>query len=663
MISEVSGVDAPNVVVTDVLPFGTAWFSDTSASCGLSRTVQADRVVWTAPLWAGDSGCWFDVALLVQPAACQQLTLTNQVIITSSVTDWNLSNNDHTTGRDSPRMTCLDLAVSKTASGLIVGPNKEYFVEYTITVSNAEAVTITGAVLTDVLPAATTYTGSGWACNAGTCTRPLGNLPPTTTLAVSLPVQLDLAALGCPIVLTNTVRVGGQDGDLDPGDNVFTLTSRFDCLPDLVVVKNDNVGGTPQADAERIYELLGLPAAEPEQRECVYPGEWITYTIAYVNTGPETASQVVLSETLPQHTSYVGYGWTHAGGNIYTRSVGSLAPNQGGVAHFAVQVVTAPPDLMVENEVRIGGAEDDLHPPDNVSYDDTPICEGLLLYVSKDDNTPCAFPGDEIRYTIAFTNPTGETASGVVLTESLPAHTRYLTTAGWLPLGGGQFAHTVGDLAPYASGSVEFVVVVDDPLPADVTATSNVVCLGYDGPPLPGNCFTLVTPLPVEPDLRVVKHDHVGPPPPLGVQRDLDRFYRQLYGEPYRPPVAAELWEPVRPGDVYSYTITYLNLGRATVGGVVLTETLPQHTTYVGYGWTPAGGNTYTRNVGNLAPGTGGQVHIYVRVGAVPCNGDDYLYNWVHIGGDADECNSANNWSGEETPVECEGLPSICRSS
>ena len=666
-ISEISGVDAPDVVVTDVLPFGTVWYSDTSASCGLSRTVQPDSVVWTAPLWPGDSGCWFDVALLVQPAACQLVKLENRVIITSSLVDWNLSNNDHVTGRDSPRMNCLDLAVSKAASDLIVGPNKEYFVEYTITVSNVEPMTITNAVLTDVLPSGTTYAGSGWTCPGATCTRSLGDLPPTSSLAVSLPVQLDVSALGCPIVLTNTVWVGSQDGDLDPSDNVFTLTSRFDCLPDLVVVKNDNVGGALQGEVAWVYERLGLPLDEPEQRECVYPGELITYTIAYVNTGLETASQVVLTETLPQHTSYVGYGWTHAGGNTYTRSVGSLAPSMGGVAHFAVHVVTVPPDLTVENEVHIGGAEDDLYPPDNVSYEQTPICEGLLLYVSKDDNTPCAFPGDEIHYTIVVTNPTGEVARDVMLTETLPAHTLYLTTAGWLPLGGGQFAYAVGDLAPFANATVEFVVVVEDPLPADVTETSNTVCMGYDGPTPPGNCFTLVTPLPVEPDLRVVKHDHVGPPPPLAVQQQLDRMVRILYGRPYKPPAATELWEPVQPGDIYSYTITYLNLGRATAHGVGLTETLPEHTTYVGYGWTPIGGGVYTYAVGDLPPGMGGQINFYVQVGAVPCNGDDYLYNWVHIAGDETECQTNNNWSGEETPVECEGiavyLPIILKNS
>ncbi|HFD39182.1 MAG TPA: DUF11 domain-containing protein, partial [Anaerolineae bacterium] len=159
----------------------------------------------------------------------------------------------------------------------------------------------------------------------------------------------------------------------------FTLTRLFDCLPDLVVVKNDNVGPLP-LHARRVFDLLDLAPPQPGQAACVLPGETISYTIAYVNGGLLTATQVVLTETLPDHTSYTGSGWTPAGGGLYTRSVGTLPPGSGGVTHFIVRVDSVPPDLRVENEVRIGGAEADLYPPDNVSGEDTPICGSATPY-------------------------------------------------------------------------------------------------------------------------------------------------------------------------------------------------------------------------------------------------------------------------------------------
>jgi len=141
------------------------------------------------------------------------------------------------------------------------------------------------------------------------------------------------------------------------------------------------------------------------------------------------------------------------------------------------------------------------------------------------------------------------------------------------------------------------------------------------------------------------------------VRRELDRFYQVLYGHPAPEQSPRPQAESVGPGDIYSYTITYLNMGRMPATGVVLTDTLPPHTTYVGYGWTQVGPNAYTRYVGDLGVQQGGQRNLYVRVDDDACTTSGYLYNWAYIGGDQDECNLDNNVSGEETPAD---LP-ICR--
>ena len=133
-----------------------------------------------------------------------------------------------------------------------------------------------------------------------------------------LSLALDKAGLDCPVVLTNTVRVadGLWAGDVNPADNVYTVTTGFECLPDLVVVKNDNVGTTPVGDKLRLLERFAPALRAAQQDECKGVGELITYTIAYVNTGLETATHVVLTETLPAYTSYAGTGWNHAGGDV-----------------------------------------------------------------------------------------------------------------------------------------------------------------------------------------------------------------------------------------------------------------------------------------------------------------------------------------------------------
>ncbi|MGD8623020.1 MAG: right-handed parallel beta-helix repeat-containing protein [Anaerolineae bacterium] len=258
--------------------------------------------------------------------------------------------------------TFLDLAVSKTGA-FVVGANKEVTVSYTISLSNTGLLTATGVVLTDFLPTGTTYPGGAWSCAGGLCNYAAGDLAPSTVLQISLPLQLDGGGFACPQVLTNVVRVGGNPGDVHPTNDVYTLTSLFECLPDLVVTLHDGVG--PDATT--------LPP-----RPCVSPGEVVTYSIAYSNTGPAPASQVVLTAMVPLYSSYAGTGWICAG-QTCTRDLGSLAPGDGGTAELVVLADAVLPVPRLVGEARIGGAEDDLYPPDNVAVEYAPVC-GMGAY-------------------------------------------------------------------------------------------------------------------------------------------------------------------------------------------------------------------------------------------------------------------------------------------
>jgi uncharacterized repeat protein (TIGR01451 family) len=659
-ISELNTVNARELLVTDILPVGATYVSDTGAGCGLTLQSAGANRVWTKDQWDGGASCEFELTVEAGREACPDGVMVNRVEVTSAAADGNPANNY---AEASTPIECLDLAVSKDdgdGAVLVLEPTKMHLITYTVTYTNGGEVMASGVVLTDVLPPGTrAHTSPGWTCDGRTCTHPLGTVPPNGPQTAP-PLLAEVLACGD---LRNEVTIGddGSHGlDMNPEDNLFVLTTTVPCLPDLRVVKNDNVGPEPDARTIWLFNLMDLAPEQTDPRECVRPGELITYSIAYANTGLETATTVVLTETLPEYTSYVGGGWD-CDGRTCTLTVDDLPPGAGGKADFIVHVDIAPPDLLVLNEIRIGSAEPDAYPPDNYSSDDTPICE-VCLEITKEDNLPCAMPGDEIRYTIAFTNVCDSLATGVVLTETLPDHTSYLTSPGWVLLDGDQFTYAYGTLDPGQSASVEFAVMVDDPLPDTVTETVDIVCVGRDGSIGFDACATEITPLPLVADLRVVKHDHIGPQPAPDTLQQLDRFYQLLYDQPYRAPSDLQDWEPVKPGDIYSYTITYLNLGRVPATGVVLTETLPAHTIYVGYGWTQVSSDTFVYEVGDLAVREGGQRNFWVQVDPDACGADGYLYNWVYIGGDVEECNLSNNWSGEETPVDlppCEGIGTI----
>ena len=60
----------------------------------------------------------------------------------------------------------------------------------------------------------------------------------------------------------------------------------------------------------------------------VQPGDAITYTISYQNTGDQHPAGVVLTEVVPAHTTYTGSGWTCTpganAGSTCTLAVGAL---------------------------------------------------------------------------------------------------------------------------------------------------------------------------------------------------------------------------------------------------------------------------------------------------------------------------------------------------
>jgi uncharacterized repeat protein (TIGR01451 family) len=561
----------------------------------------------------------------------------------------------------------VDLQVTKEAGELVLGPQGSYWLTYTVMVSNVGVLEATGVVVTDTLPSQTIYRDDGsWTCDvSGVCTATVGTVGPSAAVSVSLPVEVLTDSLSCPLTLTNTVEVGdnGLFGpDMNPDDNEFTLTSTLPCGVDLVVAKNDGLGPLSEPGQAWLFDLLGLtPGQEPAG--CVYVGEQITYTIAYANTGFDPAPGVVLTETLPAYTSYVDGGWTDASGGFYTRTVDTVLGGDAGVVTFVVQLDALPPELLVDNEVRIASDELDLDPSDNVAYEQTDVCPGVDLQVSKaaGELTLGVDKTYSLEYTITLTNVGEATATTVVVTDHLPFQAVYTETTTLWSCSGGICDYPVGSVAPSETVQLSLPVQLLTPTlecPARLTNTVRITDDGLNGPDmnLTDNVFTLTTDLPCSVDLVVVKTDGIGPQPDPEVGWLFD--YLRL-----APRQAAA--DCVNPGESITYTIVYVNKGFGSASEVVLTETVPYSTTYVGGGWTPVGGGIYTRSVGPLVPGAGGAFDFVVQVDAAPP--DLSIENEVRIGSVEPDFDPSDNIAYEDTPV-CEApvyrvyLPLVARN-
>jgi len=255
------------------------------------------------------------------------------------------------------------------------------------------------------------------------------------------------------------------------------------------------------------------------------------------------------------------------------------------------------------------------------------------LVVSKTDNGATVKPGASVPYTISYSNAGLSEATGVVLTETLPDGVTFDpagSTAGWVPLGAGQYIFPVGTLAPGASGQATFAVKVGATVSAAMEKLLNTVKIADDGSHGPdanpdNNQGEDTTPVDAAPDLVIVKTDNV------------------------TATVA---------GGVVLYKIAYSNVGKQDAIGVVITERLPDRTTFNGtysFGdWDTEGGVYYTHAVGDLPAGASGFVTFAVTLDATLPSGFNGISNTVIIedsGNGGPDPDPSNNTSTDTTPI------------
>jgi len=102
----------------------------------------------------------------------------------------------------------------------------------------------------------------------------------------------------------------------------------------------------------------------------------------------------------------------------------------------------------------------------------TTVTSAPVLTISKTDAPDPVTAGGNITYTIAYSNTGNENATGVAITDAVPANTTFVSATGGGTLSGGIVTWTIGALNAGVSGSVQMVVQVTSPL-ANGTVITN----------------------------------------------------------------------------------------------------------------------------------------------------------------------------------------------
>lgn len=582
------------------------------------------------------------ISFVVTPTAVGLITNTAGVTVSGGASDPVSGNNVAT--QTTQVIAGANLVITKTAASAWVVPGQT--VTYTIQYSNTGDSAATGVVISDVLPAFTTYVADssglpGSGSGSGPISWTVGALPAQMGGTFVLTTSLSGSAT-CSSFITNTVSIAGSGFEANLSDNFDTATLQVLCGVNLVVVKNDGVG-------------TGDP------RPYVAAGDYITYTISVNNIGNQLATNVILSDTLPANTTFDAArstpGWTAAGGGVYTISLGNLSGSGGGSVVLFVARVDPNLSCAITQTVNTAFANSngpEIYLPDNTSNEQTPLLCGSVaqLQLSKDDGVTCAIPGQLIDYTITVTNAGITPTNNLLLTEFLPANTSFQGPAGiWTAGAGNSYTHTIATLNGGQVSNTGFWAQVATSTTA--TAITNVVTLS------PGSLsFTLTTPIATNvPDLYVIKNDNIEILSAAAAET-IARLEQQLGPQPWLEAIKGQglgtQATSAAPGDVISYTLAFGNAGNGPATNVVITETLPANTTFLGPAyWTQVNANTYVYTIPVLSPSSGGNLDFRVRVANPFPAGTIGVTNTVRIAGaGASECDTSNNISVEFTRIE-----------
>ncbi len=417
-----------------------------------------------------------------------------------------------------------DLAVAKTVS--TNRPNELDVIAYTIVVTNKGPQTANRVQLTDLLPTGVSYVSAGasqGAYTSGTGLWDVGTI--TNGFSAKLTITASVDTLTAAWTITNTACVSRMDRpDINPLDNTSSVP---------LTVKSIDLGVTKTVDnaAPATNDLIG-------------------YRIVLTNYGPDMATGVTVTDSLPSGVTYVSYG---ASSGTYSQvsgiwTVGTVAVNGFATLTITGRVNAGTGGQTITNTVSTRSANQ----RDTNSLNNTSSCTirvvGADLAVSKTVDNAAPNEGNSIAYTIVVTNLGPSTATGVAVTDSVPAgvtYSSYGASSGTYSQASGIW--TVGTIAVSGSATLTITGSVNAGT-AGSAITNRAVAYrsNQPDPDLSNNTGTVTI---VVSGLRVTKTSDVA-----------------TYAYP---------------GSNITYTIIVTNIGASTHTNIVVSDSVPDGTTYV----------------------------------------------------------------------------------
>ena len=279
--------------------------------------------------------------------------------------------------------------------------------------SNIATITVN---LTNVLTPLVTA-GQSFTLMTGTLN---GTVIGTVATTVTTPTAFTITGSNFAISSTGVITVANSSG-LTVGSGTYTVNASTseggDSKPITIVVtqRSSNLG------------LTNTDSVDPVITNASY-----TYTLGISNTGPDDATELVLTDTLPVGVTYVsavGTGWscTEAGGLVVCTKA-SLA----NAASSSVVITVLAPVIAstITNTATVISSGTDVNPVNNTDIEQSTTVEGRADLRIVKTGPASVITNNTIQYTLSVTNLGPSATDNITVSDTLPVGVGYQVYSG-----------------------------------------------------------------------------------------------------------------------------------------------------------------------------------------------------------------------------------------